>query len=144
MKSSKATDLGLLLLRAFLFAILIYYGMQKMFGAFGGHGISATLKAFEEQNHFPQWLTFLAIISEFCGSIAVLVGLLTRLAAFGIACTMATAAYENYARMGSYKDAHLPLALCGIAVCLIFTGAGSFSLEAFFMRGRKKGFSKGS
>jgi putative oxidoreductase len=147
MKANKLNDLGLLLLRLFLAAILIYYGSQKMLGAFGGAGLSGTLSSFEQKNHFPQWLTMLAIVSEFCGSIAVAIGLLTRLAAFGITCTMATAAWSNLSHPGGvYKDAHLPLALCGMALALIFTGAGSYAVEAALLKGRKRGgggFSKG-
>lgn len=139
MARDKLADFGLLLLRIVLFSVLIFYGSQKMLGVFGGEGIAGTLTTFQRQNGFPQWLTMLAIVSEFCGSVAILFGLLTRLAAFGIACTMATAAYENYQRANIYKDAHLPLALLGMALALIFTGAGQFSLDWAVARGRKKG-----
>jgi putative oxidoreductase len=139
MNRNKASDLGLLVLRIFLAAILIYYGSQKMFGAFGGLGISGTLAEFQKDHHFPQWLTMLAIVSEFFGSIAVAVGLLTRLAALGIVCTLATAAYSNFQGHMNYKDAHLPLALCGMALTLILTGAGHFSLDSFLLRRGKRG-----
>ncbi|HEY3782139.1 MAG TPA: DoxX family protein [Fimbriimonadaceae bacterium] len=140
---NKTSDFGLLLLRVFLFAILIYYGSQKALGLFGGQGVAGTLSSFQEHNHIPTWLTALAITAEFGGSIGVLLGVFTRLAAFGITCTMATAAYTNFEKSSSIKDAHLPMALCGIALALIFTGAGEFSLEYLFMKRRKKpGFKK--
>jgi putative oxidoreductase len=138
MNRNKANDVGLLALRIFLAAILIFYGSQKMFGAFGGQGISGTLAAFQKDNHFPQWLTMLAIISEFLGSIAVIVGLLTRLAAFGIMCTMATAAYSMFTSKNSYMAAHLPLALCGMAITLALTGAGQYSLDSYLVKRGKK------
>jgi len=138
MNRSKLSDFGLLLLRMFLCAILVYYGSQKMLGLFGGEGWNATLASFQEHFNFPQWLTMLAIISEFAGSIAVLFGLLTRLAAFGIACTMATAAYSTFAPTHDYRSAHLPLALCGMALALIFTGAGQFSLDGLLAKGKPK------
>ena len=137
MKRDKLGDFGLLLLRIFLAGILVYYGSQKMFGLFGGEGIQGTISAFEKQG-FPQWLTMLAIVAESAGSIAVVLGLLTRLAAFGIACTMATASYEMFMMHTNYKDAHLPLALCGMALALIFTGAGTFSLDYVMTGGRRK------
>ena len=137
MKRDKVNDFGLLMLRIFLASILAYYGSQKMFGLFGGEGIQGTISAFEKQG-FPQWLTMMAIVAESAGSLAVLLGLLTRLAAFGIACTMATASYEMLMMHMHYPDAHLPLALCGIALALIFTGAGTFSLDYMLTGGRRK------
>jgi putative oxidoreductase len=143
MTRNKTSDFGLLLLRIFLCAILAYYGSQKAFGWFDGQGFAGTLNGFQEQSHFPKWLTVLAILSEFGGSVAVLLGLFTRLAAFGIACTMSTATYEMLAKSHSYKEAHLPMALCGMALALMFTGAGEFSLEYLFVKRRKKpGFKK--
>lgn len=138
MSRNNLNEVGLLILRIFLFAIIIFYGSQKMLGLFGGEGISGTLEAFKRQG-FPEWLTMLAIISEFGGGIAVLIGLLTRLAALGIAVTMAVAAYANFSPKMSYPAAHLPLALCGIALALVFTGAGQFSLDYALTKGRRRG-----
>ena len=137
MNRNKVSDFGLLLLRIFLAGILVYYGSQKMFGLFGGEGIQGTISAFEKQG-FPQWLTMMAIIAESAGSVAVFLGLLTRLAAFGIACTMGTASYEMLVMHMNYKDAHLPLALCGMALAIVFTGAGTFSMDYVLTRGKRK------
>ena len=137
MKRDRLNDFGLLLLRIFLAGILVYYGSQKMFGLFGGEGVQGTISAFEKQG-FPQWLTMLAITAESAGSLAVVLGLLTRIAAFGIACTMATASFEMLKMHWDYKDAHLPLALCGMALCLIFTGAGTFSVDYAITGGKRK------
>lgn len=138
MSRDKLSDFGLLLLRIFLFAILIFYGSQKVFGAFGGMGFAGTLSAFHQEHGFPTWLTTLAVVSEFAGSIGVLIGLLTRLASLGIVCTMATASYEMFSGKGSYMAMHLPLALCGMALALLFTGAGQFSAD-YAIKHRRKG-----
>jgi putative oxidoreductase len=134
---AKLNDVGLLVLRLVLAAIILWYGAQKV-GIFGGGGVRQTLESFKSKNGFPEWLTALAIISEFLGGIAVGIGLLTRLAAFGIACTMAVASWSNYSGGGGYKAAHLPLALFGMAAALVLTGAGSFSLEGILFARRKK------
>jgi len=137
MKSNKLSDVGVLVLRVVLALVILYYGSQKMLGTSGGAGLSGTLSAFKK-DHFPEWLTMLAIISEFCGGIAVLIGLFTRLAAFGIACTMAVASWSNYSGAHEIKAAHLPLALFGLAAGLIFLGSGAYSLDAVLFKNRGK------
>ena len=128
---------------------MIYYGLQKAFGAFHGLGFQNQLDWFSEHLHVPTWIGALAIISEFGGSIAVLLGLFTRLGALGIVCTMAVAAYTGASRPGvlhglltgdySAPPAVLyPLAMMFMALAVVFTGAGSFSLDAkIFKRGKK-------
>jgi putative oxidoreductase len=46
--SSYAESLALLLLRLSLGSIFITHGSQKLLGAFGGPGLTATFKAFRE------------------------------------------------------------------------------------------------
>lgn len=56
-------------------------------GWFGGHGFKGTMKYFTDSG-IPAVFAFLAITAEFLGPIGLAVGLLTRIAAFGIACVM--------------------------------------------------------
>ena len=62
---------GLLVLRLGLGLILIYYGSQKVFGAFGGRGFDTTLTIWNETRGIPVWLGVLAVFSEFAGSIGL-------------------------------------------------------------------------
>lgn len=147
-KADKFTDIGLLILRIGLGTVLLYYGLQKAFGVFGGMGFQNTLHVFQVSNGIPRWLASMAIIAEFAGSIGILFGLFTRVAAFGVMCTMATAAYFGYSRPDGLSGlirgnpsippmTLYPTALCFVAAALIFTGAGAFSLDAkVFRRGR--------
>jgi putative oxidoreductase len=75
-------DVVLLLLRLVLATVLIAHGSQKLFGAFGGGGLSGTATAFAAGGLTPG-LAFavLAGLAEFAGGIGVGVGLLTPLAA---------------------------------------------------------------
>ena len=147
-KDDKLQDIGLLILRIGLGTVLLYYGLQKAFGAWGGHGFQGQLDAFQTSLHVPKWLAAMAIISEFAGSIGVLLGLFTRVAAFGIMCTMAVAAYSGATRLGvmnglwngdptSPPAVLYPLALMFVAMSLIFTGAGALSFDRkVFKRGK--------
>jgi len=133
------TDNGVvgLILRLTLAIVIFPHGAQKLLGWFGGHGFKGTMKHFTDSG-IPAVFGLLAIAAEFLGPIGLVAGLLTRIAAFGIACVMlvaiATVHWPNGFFMnweGNQKgegfEYHL-LAL-GIAITLIIVGAGAGSLD---------------
>ena len=115
-----------------------------LLGLFGGQGLTATFRTFEEKMGIPPVLTFLAIIAEFGGGIGVLTGLLTRLSAAGIAATMAVAMYKVTLASGFFLNvACVPgkgsgiefnLALLGMALALVFKGGGPWSVDRFLWK----------
>jgi putative oxidoreductase len=84
-------DIATTILRLVLGVIFFAHGAQKMLGWFGGYGFTGTMGFFTHQLHIPTIFAFLAIVAEFAGSIALLAGFCTRLAAFGIAVNMVVA-----------------------------------------------------
>jgi len=80
-----------LLVRLTLGIVMFAHGAQLALGWFGGYGFSATMGFFTQQMHIPALFAFLAIAAEFAGSIGLIVGALSRVAAFGIAATMLVA-----------------------------------------------------
>ena len=85
----------------------------------------------------PAFFQVLAAIAEFCGGIAWILGLLTPLASFGIACTMGVAVYfhavvfgDPFVNLTGGHAFELPLLFLGLAVSLLLTGPGQFSLDA--------------
>ena len=126
-----------LILRLILAVVIFPHGAQKALGWFGGHGFKGTMKYFTDSG-IPTGFALLAIAAEFLGPLGLAVGLLTRVAAFGIACVMLVAIitvhwphgffinwYGN--QKGEGIEYHL-LAL-GIAITLIIVGAGAWSLD---------------
>src|SRR3981189_1086518 len=79
------------ILRLVLGVVFFAHGAQKMLGWFGGFGFSGTMGFFTGTLHIPPPLSFLAIAAEFFGGIGLILGFLTRIAAFGIAATMLVA-----------------------------------------------------
>jgi putative oxidoreductase len=147
MKDGKRTDLALLLMRIGLGLIMMYFGSGKMFPIFGGLGFQGQVAAFERSG-FPAPLGILAIVAEFFGGLGILVGFLTPVAAFGIACTMAVATYQNATRPGLVQtvfstggaDAQslfFPAALFFLAVGVMLLGAGRFSVDAKLFGGKR-------
>src|SRR5690606_22188139 len=81
-KRSALMEIGLLLIRLALGLTLAAHGAQKLFGIFGGSGISATGAFFDSIGFRPgKPLAFLAGAGELLGGLALALGLLTPLAA---------------------------------------------------------------
>src|SRR5438046_3623015 len=86
-----ATDdsIATAILRLMLGVVFFAHGAQKMLGWFGGFGFSGTMGFFTGTMHIPTLLAFLAIAAEFFGSLGLILGFITRIAALGIATNMA-------------------------------------------------------
>ncbi len=93
---------------------------------------------FTQQMHVPAPFAFLAICAEFFGGLGLLVGLLSRIAAFGIACNMlvaiATVHVHNGLFMnwtGQQKGEGFEYHLLALALLLIVLvkGAGALSID---------------
>jgi putative oxidoreductase len=136
-----------LLVRLTLGIVMFAHGAQLALGWFGGYGFSATMGFFTQQLHIPALFAFLAIAAEFAGSIGLIVGALSRVAAFGIAATMVVAMlmvhtpnglFMNWsgAQKGEGFEYHL-LAIA-LAVVVMINGAGKWSLDGLVARSSDK------
>jgi putative oxidoreductase len=120
--------LGLLIVRVIAGIALMYHGWGKIQTPFSWMPPDAPI---------PGFLQFLAALSEFGGGLALVLGLLTPIAAFGIFCTMAFAVFAVHVKSGhpfvattggpSYE---LAAAYLGTALLVIFAGPGKFSLDS--------------
>ena len=126
------------LLRLVLGIVFFAHGAQKMLGWFGGPGFSGTMGMFTGYMHIPSPLAFLAIAAEFFGGLGLIVGFLTRIAAFGIAVNMVVAVLMVHGSNGFFMnwtgtqkgegfEYHL-LAL-SVTAFLMIRGAGAFSVD---------------
>jgi len=126
-----------LILRLALGVVMFPHGAQKVLGWFGGYGASATIQGFTKMG-LPPWLTVLVMAFEFGGSILLILGLLTRLAALGVGCVMAGAWITVHAKVGFFMNwggnqkgegfEYHVLAL-GICIALMIEGGGALSLD---------------
>jgi len=132
MKSS-FNDLALLLLRLALGAVMWAHGAQKLLGLFGGHGPQGFVHLVGTLG-LPPSLAWLVIAVEFFGGIAIVLGVLSRLAALGFAVEMAVAIAKVHWANGFFTNgAHgpgyeFPLVLGVLAFVLLLTGPGSYAL----------------
>src|SRR5439155_1377203 len=128
----------LLLQRVILGMIIFPHGAQKLLGWFGGYGFSGTMGFFTDTMHIPAPLAVLVILAESLGSIALVLGAGTRLAASGIAAVMLGAIFTTHLSFGFFMNwfgaqkgegfaFHL-LALA-LALPLVVRGGGLFSAD---------------
>jgi putative oxidoreductase len=128
-------DLGLLLLRLALAAILYMHATQKTLGWFSGHGLEKMAPIFESLGQRPgRQMVKLAAACEIAGSLLIAIGLVTPLGAAILAGTMAVAGGASTMSKGTVWNAagggEYPLALAAVAVVLGFTGPGRWSLDS--------------
>lgn len=126
--SKRQINVGLLVLRVAIGAIFVMHGGQKLFvfgldgvaGAFGNMGVP-----------MASILGPLVAFVEFFGGLALLVGLLTRLAAFALVIDMAVAILLVHLKNGFFNPNgfEFPLALLVSSAMLALTGAGDWSFD---------------
>lgn len=132
----RARDFGLLLLRVALGIIFMAHGGQKLFGWFGGPGFQNTIGFFGSQMAVPAPLAVVAMITEFFGGLAVLLGVFTRIAGLGLAFVMLVAALKVHVANGFFLASapgqmngfEYNLALGAMGLCLLLTGPGRYAL----------------
>jgi putative oxidoreductase len=127
-----------IILRVVLGIVFFAHGAQKMLGWFGGFGFKGTMGFLTGPMHIPEVFAFLAIAAEFFGGLGLILGLLTRVAAFGIAVNMLVAIVMVHGQFGffanwsgaqkgeGYEYHLLALAMC---VFLMIKGPGAVSID---------------
>jgi putative oxidoreductase len=131
-------SLALFLLRIILGVIFFAHGAQKVFGWFGGHGLAGTVGYFKNVVHVPTPLAYLGPFVEFIGGIALLFGLFTKFAAFGIFVMMLVATLKVHLPMGFFLSGkgdgkgqgyEYSLTLAVISLVLALLGGGLYSVD---------------
>jgi putative oxidoreductase len=129
-------------IRLGLGAVMVAHGSQKVLGAFGGPGIRTF--SFGGGTPFPfmrpAWLWLgAAALSEFIGGILVILGLLTRVGAFLIACVMLTAVigihWPNF--FANSRGFEYPMSVLAMALSLLISGGGVASFD-LALSGRRR------
>ncbi len=140
----RAMDVGLFIVRLALGIIFIAHGGQKVFGWFGGRGLEATVTGFAGMG-IPAAMAYLAAFTEFFGGIAVVIGLLSRLASLGLAVTMVVAIVMVHGKNGFFAPTGFEynLALLAMALAVAVAGPGRIAVSDLEARliGRRPGSS---
>ena len=131
-------DPMLTLLRLVLGVVFFAHGAQKVLGWFGGPGYAGTMYHFTHNMGIPAVFAVLAILAEFLGGIGLILGLLTRIAAFGITVDMLVALFLVHIHNGFFMNwlgnkpsegFEFHLLAIAISATVMAHGAGAFSLD---------------
>ena len=126
--------IGLLVARVVLGLVMAAHGAQKLFGWFGGYGLSGTGQ-FMAQLGFPAGRAFAgaAGLAELTGGVLLALGLFGPVGPALVVSVMVVAAITVHWQHGLFaanNGIELPLLYATGAVALAFTGFGAYSLDA--------------
>jgi putative oxidoreductase len=132
---SMSINIGLFLLRAVLGFLLFAHATQKLVGWFSGPGLQKASAIFEALGQLPgRQMAVLAAGCELSAAVLLVLGVVTPLGAAIAAGTMLVAGGAMSAKAGSRWNTagggEYPLVLALLAMCVAFTGAGSWSVDA--------------
>ena len=123
-------DIALLLVRIVVGSTFVMHGSQKVFGLFGGSGLSG-FTGWLKTVGVPVWLSTIAAYVELLGGISVLLGILPELGALGVICVMIGAIYFVHGTKGYFGQNNgfeYPLNLILLCVAIILGGADKFRI----------------
>ncbi len=132
---SRRFDTALVVLRSVVGATFFAHGAQKLFQ----FGLPGVIDGFTKSGiPFPDVVGPLVTYLELAGGVALIVGILTRLVAFGLACDMIGAIMFVHMTNGFFLPNGVEFALVMFAACfaLILVGAGGISFDAMFSQHR--------
>jgi putative oxidoreductase len=131
------------ILRLVLGVVFFTHGAQKMLGWWGGYGFSGTMGMFTQGMGIPAVFAFLAIAAEFLGGLGLILGLLGRVAAFGIACNMLVAIVKVHAANGLFMNwagkqkgegFEYHLLVLAMTAAIMIAGSGALSIDRVLTR----------
>jgi putative oxidoreductase len=128
------TSQGLLLARLVFGLVMAAHGSQKLFGWFGGYGISGTGGFFETIGFRPgKFFAFAAGLGEFLGGLLIAFGLLGPIGPALVLSVMIVAAVSVHLKNGLFAQNNgieVPLLYGTAAIAFALTGFGAYSLDA--------------
>src|SRR5947209_6335213 len=129
-------DWTIAIVRIVLGVVFFAHGAHKV-GWFGGAGLQSTVRSFREHLQIPAPLAVLTVAAEFLGGLGLIVGLLSRIAALGIAVIMCVAVFAVHRKFGFFMDWYgnqkghgieYHILVLALAMLVIFKGAGPLSV----------------
>jgi len=124
---------GLTILRIAVGVIFAAHGSQKLFGLFGGYGLAGTAQWMESIGLTPGYLmASLAGGTEFFAGLALIIGLLVRPAALGLAFLSLVAIFSVHISNGLFmanNGYEFALALLAGSIAVLIEGAGKLSVD---------------
>lgn len=129
--------------RLVLGLVILPHGLQKLFGMFGGPGWNGFIGFMTQGMHVPYPLAVLAILAETAGALALILGFLGRVGAFGVAVNMLVATFLVHAPNGFFMNwggnqkgegFEYHILAVGLALIVMLAGSGAASVDLALSR----------
>jgi putative oxidoreductase len=143
--ATNSENTSALLARLALGVVVFPHGAQKLLGWFGGYGFDGTMNFLTGTAGLPSIIALLVILIEFFGSLLLIAGFATRLAAIGIIGNfigvIVTSNLHNgffmnwYAQPNKGEGLEYFILLFGLAIISLIAGGGRASADAAIVKG---------
>ncbi|MBI2027037.1 MAG: DoxX family protein [Deltaproteobacteria bacterium] len=135
--------LGTFILRITIGLIYTIYGIQKVFGVWGGLNLSGTAVLLSGQYiPYPYYMAYFLGFSELIAGFAVLVGLKTRFCALVLSSITVIALVTVHFDQGIFIPDKggfaCPFPLLASCLALVCWGSGQYGLDIFFIEKSKR------
>ena len=140
--NSDSGDWGALIARVFLGVVILPHGLQKLLGMFGGYGFSATVEYFTSTG-IPSLIGALIVLGESFGALFLILGLISRISAAGVAIIMLGAILMVHGQYGFFMNwfgnqagegYEYALLIIGLAISVLISGSGKNALDTQLMK----------
>lgn len=130
-------DVGAFIARITLGIVILPHGLQKLLGMFGGAGFSGTVDFFVSSG-IPSFVAILIIIGESLGALGLILGFLSRIAAFGITVIMLGAIFMVHLPNGFFMNwfgsnagegYEYHILAVGLGLIVLIKGGGIWSVD---------------
>jgi putative oxidoreductase len=121
MMKMRNKNVGLLIMRIVVGAIFLVAGISKFMN------MNETIVKFNEYG-FHQIFAWLVTIVETVGGFMMIIGAFTSAIGILLAIVMAVAIVKVSFPQGGFMASQLPLALFGLSLGIVFTGAGKYGM----------------
>ena len=133
--SPQTLSIGLLLARVVIGLVMAAHGAQKLFGWFGGYGLTKTGEFFVHLGFRPgRAFAAVASLTEITSGLLVALGFLGPMGPALMVSVMIVASltvHWGHGLFASTNGIEVPLLYATVAAALAFTGYGPYSLDAW-------------
>ncbi len=129
-----------LIARLALGVTIFPHGAQKLLGWFGGYGFTGTMGFLTTQAHLPYIFALLVILIEFFGSLFLIFGFLTRVAAVGFIAQFLGVVLTIHASNGFFMNWNMQpgkgegweyfILLFGLSLIALIAGGGKANVDS--------------